>query len=147
MTVKLLTKHHLEFLAQARLSLHIYYWKSRVMAHIYLVLYYCPIVYNKVYIRLFWRYWYSRSGGLHSCVHTCIFDIALFTGLIPAYYHTCDLGSRSQVFGHVQNSPPRPFSCFLLARSLPINKNKRATVLHLIFAILSCLLVKAPKRF
>ena len=53
MTVKLLTKHHLEFLAQARLSLHIYYWKSRVMAHIYLVLYYCPIVYNRVYIRLF----------------------------------------------------------------------------------------------
>ena len=84
-------------------------------------------------------------GGLHRCVH--IFDIALFTCLIPVYYHTCDLGSRSQVFGDVQNSPPRPFSCFLLARSLPINKNQRATVLQLIFAILSCLLVKAPKSF
>ena len=48
---------------------------------------------------------------------------------------TCDLGSRSQVFGHVQNSPPLPFSCFLLARSLPINKNQRATVLRLYFCI------------
>ena len=58
---------------------------------------------------------------------------------------TRDLGSRSQVFGHVQNSPPRPFRCVLLVRSLPINKNQRATVFHLIFAFLSCLIVKAPK--
>ena len=60
---------------------------------------------------------------------------------------TCDLGSRSQVFGHVLNSPPLLFSCFLLARSLPINKNQCATVLHLIFAFLSSLIVKAPKTF
>ena len=60
---------------------------------------------------------------------------------------TCDLGSRSQVFGHVQNSPPRPFSCVLLARSLPINKNQRATVFHLIFIFLSCQIVKAQKSF
>ena len=60
---------------------------------------------------------------------------------------TRDLGSRSQVFGHVQNPSPRPFSCVLLARSLPINKNQRATVFHLIFAFLSCLIVKAPKNF
>ena len=75
MTVKLLTKHHLEFLAQARLSLHIYYWKSRVMAHIYLVLYYCPIVYNKVYIRHFED---IGTVVVEICIVVCIFLILLY---------------------------------------------------------------------
>ena len=60
---------------------------------------------------------------------------------------TRDLGSRSQVFGHVQNSPPRPFSCFLLARSLPIDKNQRATVFHLILHFYSVWLWKHQKAF
>ena len=56
---------------------------------------------------------------------------------------TCDLGSLT----HVQNSPLLPCSCFLLARSLSINTNQRATVFYLIFAFLSSLIVKAPKSF
>ena len=72
---------------------------------------------------------------------------ASLSDLIKCLEMTRDLGSRSQVFGHVQNSPPRPFSCVLLARLLPINKNQRATVFHLNFAFLTCLIVKAPKSF
>ena len=59
---------------------------------------------------------------------------------------TRDLGSQSQVFGHVQNSLPQPFSCFLLARSLPINKNQRATVFHLIFCIFILSNYESTKR-
>ena len=42
--------------------------------------------------------------------------------------------------------PPAHFHAFC-SHDHSINKDQRATVLHLIFAFLSCLLVKAPKNF
>ena len=105
-------------------------------------------------------------------VEVHIFDIALFIGLIPVYYHnvvyTFDNTGRilfiytlQDLINTVWRQPvildrcrrfldmlkTLPFSCILLARSLPINKNQRTTVLCLIFAFLSCLIVKTPNSF
>ena len=109
-----------------------------------------------VYFWYCFIYWADTSLLSYICMYIWQFQRSVNGCILVVYttqhrYKYCyettrDLGSRSLVFGHVQNSPPRPFACFLLARSLPINKNQRATVFHLIFAFLSCLIVKAPKK-
>ena len=60
---------------------------------------------------------------------------------------TCDLGSRSQVLDMFKTLRPAHFHAVCSHDHSRSIKNQRATVLHLIFAFLSSLIVKAPKSF
>ena len=107
----------------------------------------------------FWHcfiYWADNSLLSYICIFICQSQRSV-TGRILAVYTSHDLINtvwrlhvildRGRRFWTCSKLSTPLISCFLLARSLPINKNQRATVLHLIFAFLSCLIVKVPKSF
>ena len=72
------------------------------------------------------------------CIPGCILVVYPSQDIINTVRRLpCDLGSQSYVFGHVQNSPPRPFSCFCShdhSQSTRTNVRQSCAFLHFILS-------------